>query len=231
MSPTVEQSAAPVRAVLPSDVVCTPTGQPAVLVVRTGRGWTVLCAADDDWVQAHAPDGQQLSLVEAMSLADLVAAESGVTPEPDRKARRAARTGSGSDPAADVTAVDPRDEEIAALRRTVGQLEHALAARVSIERAMGVLAERHGTTPREAFEELRRRARSQGRPAQELATEVLDGLPTLPGRLAAVPQTGQVAALLPAPGPRPAGAGPTARRVQRSPRRAGGGDAVPGTCS
>jgi transposase-like protein len=234
MSSTVEQSAAPVRAVLPSDVVCTPTGQPAVLVVRTGRGWTVLCAADDDWVEAHghvSGGGQPLSLVEAMSLADLVAAELGVTPEPDRKARRAARTGSGGDPAADVPEVDPRDEEIAALRRTVGQLEHALAARVSIERAIGVLAERHGTPPREAFEELRRRARSQGRPAQELATEVLEGLPTLAGRPAAVPPSGPVAALVPAPEPRPAGAGPSARRVQRSPRRAGGGDAVPGTRS
>jgi hypothetical protein len=232
MSSMVEESAAPVRAVLPSDVVCTPAGRPAVLVVRTGRGWTVLCAtAESDWTEAQGllpGDGQPLSLIEAMSLADLVAAELGVTPEPDRRARRAARTGAGPEPASDVPDVDPRDAEIAVLRRTVGQLEHALAARVSIERAIGVLAERHGTTPREAFEELRRRARSQGRPAHELATEVLAGLPLLAGRCAAVPLS---AAVTTAPDSRPAGAGPSPRRVQRSPRRAGGGEAVPGARS
>ena len=64
----------------------------------------------------------------------------------------------------------------AALERTVAQLEHALAARVSTERAIGVLAERHGISARSAFESLRRDARSQGRPVAELAREVLDGL-------------------------------------------------------
>ena len=39
---------------------------------------------------------------------------------------------------------DPVDARVAALERTVAQLEHALAARVSTERAIGVLAERHG---------------------------------------------------------------------------------------
>jgi hypothetical protein len=205
-------------------------GQPAVLVVRTSRGWTVLRPGESTgWIDApgaHRVDGDALPLVEAMSLADLVTAELGATPEPDRAARRAARTTSvpASDDGPDV---DPRDEEVAALRRTVGQLEHALAARVSIERAIGVLAERHGSTPREAFDELRRRARSQGRPAQELAAEVLDGLAAraaLHGqRPAAAP------ALLPTPGPRPSATGTSSvRRVQRNPRRAaGGGDALP----
>jgi transposase-like protein len=233
MSSTVEQSAVPVPAVLPSDVVCTPAGHPAVLLVRTGRGWTVLAADDHGgWVEAQGTatdEGGPLTMVEAMSLADLVAAELGVTPEPGRQARRAARNGAGSGPADAAPDVDPRDEELAALRRTIGQLEHALAARVSIERAIGVLAERHCTTPREAFEELRRRARSQGRPAQELATEVLDGLTTLPRLRAAAPQAAPAPALPPALDPRPAGAAPTVRRVQR-PRRAGG-DPVPGTRS
>jgi hypothetical protein len=65
---------------------------------------------------------------------------------------------------------------VAALERTVAQLEHALAARVSTERAIGVLAERQGTTPQAAFEQLRRNARSQGRPVPELAREVLHDL-------------------------------------------------------
>jgi len=193
---------------LPADVVCTPGGEPAVVLVRTARGWSVLSAA------ASAPEALQepLSLVEAMSLGDLVAEESGVTPEPGRSARLAAR--GGGDPAPpDVE--DPRDVELAALRRTVGQLEHALAARVSIERAIGVLAERHGTSPRDAFDELRRRARAQGRPAQDLAREVLDGVPargTVPDQRAAV------AAVAPAPvAPEPTAAprAPTARRVSR----------------
>jgi hypothetical protein len=110
-----------------------------------------------------------------MSLADLVAEEYGGPLEPDRSARRSAR-GTGDD-AADT---DPSAARIAALERTVAQLEHALAARVATERAIGVLAERHGTDPRSAFEGLRREARSQGRPVPELAREVLEGLPEAP---------------------------------------------------
>lgn len=202
-------------------------GQPAVFVVRTGRGWTVLGpGAPTGWVGAgpgHRED-DGLSLVEAMSLADLVTAELGASPEPDRAARRAARaptTGAAED---DVPA-DPRDEEIAALRRTVGQLEHALAARVSVERAIGVLAERHGTTPRDAFDDLRRRARSQGRPAHELAAEVLDALATraaVPDQRRPGPSAVPGPAPLPAPEPRPSAGGQTARRVQRQ-RRADDG--------
>ena len=156
-----------VTVLLPGDVVRSAAGHPAALVVRTTSGWRVVAApgAPDQSVAAGAP------LVEALTLADLVAAELGGRPEPDRQARRAARTaGPGDD------AVDARDAELAELRHTVAQLEHALAARVSIERAIGVLAERQQTSPREAFEQLRRRARSAGRPAADLAHEVLDGL-------------------------------------------------------
>jgi ANTAR domain len=107
-----------------------------------------------------------------MALADLIAEENGVALAPDRSARRSARgrTHSGDQD-------DPVDARVAALERTVAQLEHALAARVSTERAIGLLAERLGTTPRSAFESLRRQARSQGRPVHELAHEVLATLP------------------------------------------------------
>jgi hypothetical protein len=233
MDPTARQPPAPVAAVLPVDLVRAPSGHPAVLVVRTGRGWTVLGADPaTGWSQAAPREGGEvLTLVEAMSLGDLLAGELGVTPEPDREARRAARTAAAAP--AESPECDPRDEEIETLRRTVGQLEHALAARVSIERAIGVLAERHGTTPREAFEELRRRARSLGRPAQELAAEVLDALSAraaVPGqRIPAGPGV-PGPTVLPAPGPRPS-RGASARRVQRNPRRATDGDTVPGTHS
>ena len=139
------------------------TDQVTVVVARTARGWSVFAPGRAEDVD---------DLVEGMTLADLVSEELGALVEPDRSARRAARGGAGTaDPDA-----DPRDARLAALERTVAQLEHALAARVSTERAIGVLAERQGTTPQVAFEQLRREARSQGRPVPELAREVLDGL-------------------------------------------------------
>ena len=134
-----------------------------VFLTRTARGWSVLSRAGSE----DAAD-----LVEGLSLADLVAEELGVLTEPDRTARRSARGPSG----AVEDAVDPVDARMAALERTVAQLEHALAARVSTERAIGVLAERHGISARAAFESLRGDARSHGRPVADLAREVLDGL-------------------------------------------------------
>jgi hypothetical protein len=215
----------PAWATLPEDVLRTPVGDPAVVLVRTPRGWSVLGAAQPGADAASELPGT-LPLVEAMSLGDLVAEECGATPEPDRPARLAAR-GSVEDPAGE--GGDPRDAELAALRRTVGQLEHALAARVSIERAIGVLAERHGSGPKEAFDELRQRARAQGRPAQELAREVLDALTA---RLS-VPDQRTPGARLPEPvGTAPAEPdhggttrAPTARRVSRRARQA----VTPGT--
>jgi hypothetical protein len=133
-----------------------------VALTRTPRGWAVSSPAGIE----SADD-----LVEGLSLADLVAEEFGALAEPDRTARRSARG-----PAAAAEPIDPAQARIAELERTVAQLEHALAARVSTERALGVLAERHGTSARVAFESLRRDARSQGRPVAELAREVLDGL-------------------------------------------------------
>jgi hypothetical protein len=143
------------------------TEQPTVVVARTGRGWSVFAPGRAEDVD---------DLVEGMTLADLVSEELGAPVEPDRGARRAAR-GAASGPDSDA---DPRNARIAALERTVAQLEHALAARVSTERAIGVLAERQGTTPQAAFEQLRRDARSQGRPVPELAREVLDDLAVRP---------------------------------------------------
>lgn len=150
-----------------------------VALTRSPAGWVVRSAAGAD------PVGD---VVEGMSLADLIAEEFGALPEPDRSARRSARgtavTGTG-------TVVDEVALRIAALERTVTQLEHALAARVTTERAIGVLAERHALSARAAFEELRRDARSQGRPVADLARAVLDGLsagaataPTVPAESA-----------------------------------------------
>lgn len=134
-----------------------------VALTRTARGWSV-----------HSPAGAETAsdLVEGLSLADIVAEEFGALTEPDRTARRSARGATTTAP----EPLDPVAARVAELERTVAQLEHALAARVSTERAIGVLAERHGSSARAAFESLRRDARSQGRPVAELAREVLDSL-------------------------------------------------------
>jgi hypothetical protein len=149
---------------------------PFVTLARTSRGWSVVSPAG----AASAGD-----LVEGLSLADLIAEEFGALVEPDRTARRSARgPGSAAEPAE-----DSPEGRIAALERTVAQLEHALAARVSTERAIGVLAERNRTNPRAAFESLRREARSSGRPVAELAREVLAGLEQLDAPLAVAPSS------------------------------------------
>lgn len=161
-----------------------------VALTRTARGWAV---------QSPAGSERAGDLVEGLSLADLVAEEFGVLIEPDRTARRSARGpgGAGQEPA------DPAAARVAELERTVAQLEHALAARVSIERAIGVLAERHGTSARAAFEALRGDARSHGRPVAELAREVLDGLSPDPVQATAPPddtRAGAAGRSVPAPG-------------------------------
>ena len=140
-----------------------------VSLIRTSRGWSVSSPAGED----VAAD-----LIEGLSLADLIAEELGVLVEPDRTARRSARGASRGGGRPPGEAADPVEARLAALERTVAQLEHALAARVSTERAIGVLAERHGISARSAFESLRGDARSQGRPVAQLAREVLDGLGT-----------------------------------------------------
>jgi AmiR/NasT family two-component response regulator len=65
---------------------------------------------------------------------------------------------------------------------TIAQLEHALAHRVRVEQAIGVLTERHRLPPRQSFEMLRTAARSRGRRVHELADEVLANVtnPLLP---------------------------------------------------
>jgi AmiR/NasT family two-component response regulator len=51
-----------------------------------------------------------------------------------------------------------------------------------IERAKGILMERHGVDDREAFELLREQARSTSRPVIEVAQAVLEGHALLPPR-------------------------------------------------
>ena len=79
-----------------------------------------------------------------------------------------------------------RHAEAARLTEQVGQLEGALERRALIERAKGILMERHGVGDRAAFELLRTHARAQSRAVVDTARSVLDGHALLPpGRGAA----------------------------------------------
>lgn len=114
------------------------------VVRRTKDGWRV--GSDD------LPD-----LTCAMVLADLLAAENGTA--------AAAPAKPGDQPTV--------ASEAGRLRATISQLEHALATRIRVEQAIGVLAERHRIKPREAFEQLRDAARSRGRKVIDIAGDVV----------------------------------------------------------
>lgn len=126
------------------------------VVRRTKGGWRV--------GGVDVPD-----LTSAMVLADLLAAELRA-PEPGG----AADTESAdADTEGSVQAEEQSTSETGRLRATVGQLEHALMARVRVEQAIGVLAERHRIQPRQAFEQLRTAARSRGRRVIDIASDVV----------------------------------------------------------
>lgn len=73
-----------------------------------------------------------------------------------------------------------RHAERRALADQVDQLETALARRAVIERAKGILMERHGVGDREAFQRLRDHARSRGQTVVGVAQAVVDGHALLP---------------------------------------------------
>jgi hypothetical protein len=126
------------------------------VVRRSGRGWIV---GDE-----RAPD-----LTSAMVLADLLAADLASTGGPAAAGGRAAAQ-KYARPLGEVA----EENEAARLAVTVAQLEHALTARVRVEQAIGVLAERHRLRTRDAFDLLRNAARTRGRRVIDIAEEVVD---------------------------------------------------------
>ncbi|HEY0718432.1 MAG TPA: hypothetical protein VGD68_12510, partial [Streptosporangiaceae bacterium] len=105
------------------------------VVRRSGRGWVV--------GHEEAPD-----LTSAMVLADLLAADLASTGAPAAVGGPAAvqKQARHARPMGEVAGED----EAARLAVTVAQLEHALTARVRVEQAIGVLAERHRLRTRDA---------------------------------------------------------------------------------
>ena len=134
----------------------------SVVEGTTADGSTVATFVPDDAVVRRTKDGWRVGsedlpdLTCAMILADLLAAESGLAEAAPAK-----------------PGTTPQAGETGRLRATVGQLEHALATRIRVEQAIGVLAERHRIKPRQAFEQLREAARSRGRKVIDIAGDVV----------------------------------------------------------
>lgn len=138
-----------------------------VVVRRSARGWQV-------------GDEQAADLTSAMVLADLLAADLGSPASTQGPPAGLSGLSGLSGPRRSTPVTE--EDEAARLAVTVAQLEHALAARVRVEQAIGVLAERHRLQPRQAFDLLRRVARSAGRRVNEVAESVVDSAsnPLLP---------------------------------------------------
>jgi AmiR/NasT family two-component response regulator len=75
-----------------------------------------------------------------------------------------------------------RYREAARLSEKVAQLETALERRAVIERAKGILMERHGIDDKAAFQRMRDHARSGNRRVVDVAKAVVDGHALLPAR-------------------------------------------------
>jgi hypothetical protein len=160
-------AAAPLREAVTADTAAGPEVGGAVVTGRvvegtSAEGTNVATFVPGDAVVRRTKDGWRVGsedlpdLTCAMILADLLAAESGMAE---------------SNPAK--PAGQPVAGETGRLRATVGQLEHALATRIRVEQAIGVLAERHRIKPRQAFEQLREAARNRGRKVIDIAGDVV----------------------------------------------------------
>jgi hypothetical protein len=178
-----------------------------VIIRRTSTGWKV------EGAFPALPTDTFDDLDSALVLADLLAEHTVPGPRPSRPA-------DGSD-------------EVARLKASVRQLEHALTSRVIVEQAIGVLSERWRCAPRDAFEQLRRVTRSHGLRIHDLCRIVIESVSDpeigLPAELVPV----QRGAGQPAPEPRQAPDGgtpsPERRRTRRSeaPQQSNGRVALP----
>ena len=154
-------------------------GTDVAVLRRTGSGWRV--------GEEELPD-----LLSAMVLADLLAAELPAPPSPvaGGSPPPAGAAGGATEATGDPVA------EAARLRVTVAQLEHALATRVRVEQAIGIVSERRRVPARQAFELLRAVARADGTRLAELAARVVDSavnpLLPLPEELARPPRPPRV---------------------------------------
>ena len=162
-----------------------------VVVRKADRGWVVggenvsdltsaivladLFAADlaanDDTEVLEAVDRNDGSRPERPERPD---GSQHAAPRHDAARQRDGRRGTPGRHAAPPSGNDGAEaDEASRLAVTVAQLEHALASRVGVEQAIGVLAERHRLRPREAFDLLRGAARSRGQRIPDIAQDVV----------------------------------------------------------
>src|SRR3954449_2537411 len=139
-------------------------------------------------VVVHDDIGHALDLIEELSEA-LTGPVVALLDEADREFAEAAAERGLSALAADPTSESLQAAIEVAVRRhadamrlceQVDQLEHALARRAVIERAKGMLMERHGINERGAFELMRRHARSHSTQVVRVAGEGVEGLDLSP---------------------------------------------------
>ena len=94
------------------------------------------------------------------------------------------------------------EEANAALERLLGvttasyqrraQLEHALRSRIAIEQAKGIIAERYGLDPEEAFEYIRRASRTNRIKLHSLVESISPAAPTPPELAVLLADAGRV---------------------------------------
>jgi len=91
-----------------------------------------------------------------------------------------ARTGTPESIQSAIEVAMRRHAEQRALTEQVQRLETALERRAMIERAKGIIMERHNVSEREAFDRLRDHARSRNRTVVDVAASVSEGHALLP---------------------------------------------------
>lgn len=137
-----------------------------------------------DGDDAHALD--LITEIGAYATGPVIALVDGHDPDFVRRAAERgvaayARQGSPAELQSAIEIAVRRHGEASQLTAQVGQLEGALDRRAVIERAKGMLMERHGLEERAAFELLRGHARSTNRTVVATARAVLDGHALAPG--------------------------------------------------
>jgi hypothetical protein len=201
----------------PEAVPDKPDHPPLAVIRRSGQGWRVDDKELPDLMSAivladllapelrsappaapgspvPAADG---SLVPAADGSPVAAADGSPSPPADGSPRAGDSPGADRSPSPAAgdgqrAAAGDAAAEAARLRVTVAQLEHALATRVRVEQAIGIVSERRRVPARQAFELLRTAARADGIRLAELAARVVDSavnpLLPLPEELARPPR-------------------------------------------
>ena len=141
-------------------------------------------------VVVHHDDEHALDLIDELSSyasGPVIALVDGADPAFVRRAAERgidayAHANSAADLQSAIELAVQRRGEVARLAEQVDQLEGALDRRAVIERAKGIIMERHGVADHAAFDLLRRHARANNRTVAECAQAVVDGHALLPPR-------------------------------------------------